>query len=157
MSRFANIETLKRTDDWSLFQTDASAKVLRAFLDSLITAEDYKGVYATIKDLEYVLRDGFFRPAIYPLCCASALIRWRCSTGTAMTSDWIPDGVKNPGAPDGSGRRIPGYGRPAPWPNVAKHCGYGRGRPWLLKLTTPTCLDRRSSPLSAAPVGRLLR
>ncbi|WP_152558322.1 hypothetical protein [Devosia sp. LC5] len=65
-SRLANIETLDRTDRWSLIQTDASFKVLRAFIDHLLSLGEVKEATRTIQQFEYVLKERFYRPYVYP-------------------------------------------------------------------------------------------
>lgn len=65
-SRLANIETLGRHDKWSMIQTDASFKVLGAFIRYLIQLDETKEARRTIVEFQYVLRDWFYQPNVYP-------------------------------------------------------------------------------------------
>lgn len=65
-SRLGNIETLGRHDDWSLIQTEASFKVFTAFVRYLLQIGELKEACRTLSQFEFVLRDWFFHPTVYP-------------------------------------------------------------------------------------------
>jgi hypothetical protein len=73
LSRLANIETLKRIDEWSLYQTKASFLVFRAFIDQLLAYGETQEATSTLSKFEYAMRDRFYRTEVYPYVCADII------------------------------------------------------------------------------------